>query len=176
MKILRVSFLFCSFVAVTLFAEETNTPTPSVTSNSAPEDATSDAPSTSITIDGITYEEVRWGRLTPATVTMYHKVGIATVPLAKLPAELQKQFGYDPQKAAAWQAAVQKANAARLAAEQKAAAERDAAERKAAEQRAAEQKAAAAKATAEKPKAPPPVSSTTTNIVKKTAIKPRPAW
>lgn len=168
MKILRVILLLCSFAVVVVLAEETNVPNPdSVSTNVAAGDVTSNTASNSITIDGTTYEDVRWGRLTPATVTIYHKTGIATVPLASLPPELQKQLGYDPEKAAKWQAAMDKTAAARLTAEQKAAAERDAADRKAAEQKAAEQKAAAAKANAGKQKAPPPVSSTSTNAVPK---------
>ena len=107
-------------------------------SNASPHDVTSNVASNSITIGGTTYEDFHWGRLTPGSVTIYHKVGIAKIPLAELPPELQKQFGYDPQKAATWETAVQKAGAAWGAAQQ-AAAEKIA-EQKAAEQRAAEQK------------------------------------
>jgi len=60
--------------------------------------ATNDLP-TAITVDGETYQEVRWGNATPGTVTIYHKAGIARIPLEKLPAELQQHFGYEPQKA-----------------------------------------------------------------------------
>ena len=45
---------------------------------------------------------MRWGRVTPATVTIFHKTGVATIPLGKLPPDLQKQLGYDSQKAAEW--------------------------------------------------------------------------
>lgn len=58
----------------------------------------------SLTVDGEKYEQVRWGNATPSTVTIYHKTGIAAIPLEKLPAELQQHFGYDPQKAAAFRA------------------------------------------------------------------------
>ncbi len=51
----------------------------------------------SVTIDGVVYEDVRIGRVTPPTVTIYHKKGIATVPLAELPPVLQKRCGYDPE-------------------------------------------------------------------------------
>jgi hypothetical protein len=177
MTMLRISFLLCSFVvAVTLFAEETNTPSAnSVTTNGAAGNVTSNTAPNNITIDGTTYEDVRWGRLTPSTVTIYHRTGIATVPLASLPPDLQKQFGYDPDKAAAWQAAVDKTNAARFAAEQKAEAAREAADRKAAEQKAAADKAAAAKANADKQKAPPPPGSTSTNAVPKKRTITNPA-
>ena len=57
---------------------------------------TNDAASNRITIDGITYEEVHWGKVTPSTVTIFHKTGVATISLAKLSPELQKRFGYDP--------------------------------------------------------------------------------
>jgi hypothetical protein len=85
-------------------AEYINTPTTaSATSNAAPSGVTSNAAPSTITIDGTTYQDVRWGRLTPSTVTIFHRTGIATMPLWKLPPDLQKQFGYDPQKAADWQ-------------------------------------------------------------------------
>lgn len=148
MRILGLcALLYISAIAAVLAEEAGALTSASATGNAAPSGATSDAASTSITIDGTNYEEVRWGRLTPDTVTIYHKTGIATISLVGLPTELQKRFGYDPQKAAAWQNAVQKATAARQAAE------RRAAEKRAAEQKAAEQKAAAAKAEAERQKA-----------------------
>jgi len=50
-------------------------------------------------IDGFKYEEVRWGRITPATATIFHKTGVATIPLEKLPPEWQSKLGYDPLKA-----------------------------------------------------------------------------
>lgn len=54
---------------------------------------------TKLTIRGETYEDVTWGRVTPADVTIFHKSGVATIPLRDLPEDLQKQFGYDSQKA-----------------------------------------------------------------------------
>jgi hypothetical protein len=92
---------------------------------SAEEIATNSA-TTNLTIDGVQYENVRWGRVTPATVTIFHKTGVASIPLGKLPPDLQKKFGYDPQKAAEWikaeaQAEQQRAAAAREAQPQKAA-------------------------------------------------------
>jgi hypothetical protein len=104
MNRLRVCILFFGFAVIAARAEETNTPAPaSATSNAAPSGVTSNGVSSSITIDGTTYQDVRWGRLTPSTVTIFHRTGIATIPLWKLPPALQKQFGYDPQKAADWQ-------------------------------------------------------------------------
>jgi hypothetical protein len=68
---------------------------------------------TKITIDGVTYEDVRWGTVTPATVSIFHSTGIASIPLEKLPPELQQRFGYDPKKATEYRAAEQTAEAAR---------------------------------------------------------------
>ena len=51
-----------------------------------------------VTVDGVTYSNVTWGAVTPATVKISHSAGIAVLPLAKLPADLQQQFGYDPEK------------------------------------------------------------------------------
>ncbi len=55
---------------------------------------------TTITVDGVTYENVRWGTVIPAAIPILHKTGAATIPLEKLPPELQKQLGYDLRKAA----------------------------------------------------------------------------
>ena len=62
-----------------------------------------------LTIDGVTSRNVRFGRTTPAEVSIFHATGVATVPLEKLPRELQKRFGYDPQEAAEYRAAQQAA-------------------------------------------------------------------
>lgn len=51
-----------------------------------------------ITIDGVTYENVRWGKPSLQSVEVIHKSGVASIPLSKLPEELQVKFGYDPQK------------------------------------------------------------------------------
>jgi hypothetical protein len=75
-----------------------------------------------VTVDGVRYENARLQVVNPATVKIWHSTGIAVVPTAKLPPELQKQFGYDPQLAAQWQAAQQKAAADAADARQKAAA------------------------------------------------------
>jgi hypothetical protein len=58
-----------------------------------------------ITIDSVTYENVRWQKPTPSSVEIFHKSGIASIPLSKLPPELQERFGYDPQKATAYSTA-----------------------------------------------------------------------
>jgi hypothetical protein len=66
-----------------------------------------------LTIDGITYQDVRFGAIRGTTVTIFHKTGVATVPIASLPQETQTKLGYDPVKA---QAAVEQA--AKLKSEQ----------------------------------------------------------
>src|SRR5206468_2491829 len=55
-----------------------------------------------LTVDGVTYSNVTFSASTPLSVSIRHSTGITRVPLAKLPAELQKRLGYDPQKAASW--------------------------------------------------------------------------
>jgi hypothetical protein len=81
----RAAVLFVLAVS-TSFAQETN-PLPRT-----------------ITVDGITYSNVTWWTVTPATVSIFHQTGVASIPLEKLPPELQQRFGYDPQRAAAYQA------------------------------------------------------------------------
>jgi DNA segregation ATPase FtsK/SpoIIIE-like protein len=83
---LATALLVLAVVSFASFAEDTNT-----------------LP-TMITVDGIIYSNVTWHTVTPATVTIYHQVGVASIPLEKLPPELQQRFGYDPQKAATYQA------------------------------------------------------------------------
>ena len=58
-----------------------------------------------LTADGVIYSNVTFGTVTPSSVTIRHSTGVAKVPLAKLPVEVQKQLGYDPLKAAEYQAA-----------------------------------------------------------------------
>jgi hypothetical protein len=87
-----VRILWIGLFTVTLgFAEETNL---------------------TLTVDGITYNNVRFVHPTPATVTIYHSTGVATIPLAQLPPDLQKRFGYDPQAATQWELTQQKIDAA----------------------------------------------------------------
>jgi hypothetical protein len=81
MKAFRLAVLLVVSAVVASFAGETNT-----------------LPTT-ITVDGITYSNVIWRTVTPATVSIFHQTGVASIPLEKLPPELQKRFGYDPQKA-----------------------------------------------------------------------------
>jgi hypothetical protein len=86
MKAVRIGVLILVFSVATSFAAETN------------------MLPTTITVDGITYSNVTWRTVTPATVSIFHQTGVASIPLEKLPPDLQQRFGYDPQKAAAYRA------------------------------------------------------------------------
>jgi hypothetical protein len=52
-----------------------------------------------LTVGGVIYTNAVFGAVTPYAVTIKHSTGVAEVPLSELPADLQKRFGYDPQKA-----------------------------------------------------------------------------
>lgn len=69
----------------------------------------------SLTIGEVTYESVRWGKITPADVTIFHAGGVCTIPLSSLPEDLQKRFGYDAAKAGAFSAKEQQAIAEKRA-------------------------------------------------------------
>jgi hypothetical protein len=73
-----------------------------------------------VTIDGVTYDHVRFEVASPTTVKIWHSTGIAVVPMANLPQQFQKQLGYDPEKAAEWQLAQQKKRAEQEFAKQEA--------------------------------------------------------
>jgi hypothetical protein len=75
MRILRRCLLLSIFAVASALAEDTNT---------------------SITINGVTYQDYRWGTVTPTTVSVFHRGGVATIPLEVLSPELQKRFGYRP--------------------------------------------------------------------------------
>jgi hypothetical protein len=86
MKVCRLAGVLFVFAVAALFAQETN------------------LLPTTITVDGVTYSNVTWRTVTPATVSIFHQTGVASIPLEKLPPELQQRFGYDPRRAAAYQA------------------------------------------------------------------------
>ena len=118
MNAFRVAvLLFVSAVAAS-FAEGTNT-----------------LPTT-ITIDGLTYSNVTWRTVTPATVSILHATGAASIPLEKLPPELQKRFSYDLKKAADFRAAERSKEAARQEALRKRRAEEAETQKQAAEEEA----------------------------------------
>lgn len=53
-------------------------------------------------IDGRTYSNVVFLSRTPATITIRHATGIATIPLEQLHPRLQIQFHFDPAAAASY--------------------------------------------------------------------------
>jgi len=91
MKVLLLGFIVIALTGVIIAAEPRKDVIPSVT------------------IEGVVYEDIRFGRVMPPTVTIYHKRGLANVPLASLPPELQKTLGYDKIKAEAERAAAEQA-------------------------------------------------------------------
>ena len=52
-----------------------------------------------LTVGEVIYTNAVFGAVTPYAVTIKHSTGVAEVPLSELPDDLQKRFGYDPQKA-----------------------------------------------------------------------------
>jgi hypothetical protein len=85
---MRIILSICLFAAASAFAAETNF---------------------TLTVDGITYTNAHFGATTPSSVTLFHSTGVATIPLEKLPPDLQKQLGYDPQRVAQQEAAAAEA-------------------------------------------------------------------
>lgn len=61
-----------------------------------------------LTVNGVTYSNVTFRTVTPSTVTIFHSTGIATLPLAALPPDVQKSLGYDPEKARAYELELKK--------------------------------------------------------------------
>lgn len=57
------------------------------------------------TLDGKTYRECRVARIYPDSICVLFSGGGARVPLANLPESMRAEFGYDPQRAAAFQRA-----------------------------------------------------------------------
>src|SRR5512145_589508 len=54
-----------------------------------------------LVVDGITYHDVRWGPVNQGKIQFFHSRGSAIVPLADLPKQYQRKFGYDPASATA---------------------------------------------------------------------------
>lgn len=61
-----------------------------------------------ITIDGVTYTDVHFAEKHGDSVDIFHSTGVRSVPMEKLPPELQKQLGYRPKKTAPQPAPAQK--------------------------------------------------------------------
>lgn len=53
-----------------------------------------------VTVDGIRYENVRWGPVNKGRVVIFHSRGNTTVPLDKLPEEYARQLGWTPSQTA----------------------------------------------------------------------------
>src|SRR5208283_2501417 len=67
---------------------------------------------TNLTVDGVIYSNVVFTGVTPTDVSIRHSTGATTIPLDRLPSELKKQFGYDPQNTARQREAIEPQNAA----------------------------------------------------------------
>lgn len=74
------------------------------------------------TVSGKKYTGVTINRVEADGLAISHDDGLAKVPFSDLSEELRKKYGYDPQKAAQYQAAMQAASAQRAAAANAAAA------------------------------------------------------
>ena len=73
-----------------------------------------------LTVDGVTYSNVTFGTVTPSSVTIFFRTGVASIALEKLPPDVQKQLGYSPEKIAELRTEEAKARAAKLYANAKA--------------------------------------------------------
>ena len=51
-----------------------------------------------LNIDGVTYEDVRFGQVRGNTVSIFYRGGVATVRIDRLPLNVQQELGYDPEK------------------------------------------------------------------------------
>jgi len=76
--------------------------------------ATAEETNFTITVDGITYSNVTFGTTTPTSASFRHSSGIGRVSMQKLPPEIQKQLGYDPEKAADYQNRLREQNIQQL--------------------------------------------------------------
>ena len=56
------------------------------------------------TISGTTYSDATVTKTTPAAISIVHSTGMAKIPFKELPAATQKKYGYDPAKAAEYEA------------------------------------------------------------------------
>ncbi|HEY3898973.1 MAG TPA: hypothetical protein VGM54_10190 [Chthoniobacter sp.] len=77
------------------------------------------------TVDGTEYKSVTVTRVTPASIQITYADGVASIPIATLPADLQKRLNYDPERAAKFekmQADLQQAQASAQASQAQAAA------------------------------------------------------
>lgn len=87
-------------------------------------------------VGGVVYRDVRVRQVTPGSVLILHRNGLAQLSLADLSPDLQARFNYDPDQAHAWEARAGAELAATSAARQALERQRDAAGREAATARA----------------------------------------
>jgi len=132
MNAFRIAALLCVCACASILAQQTNV-----------------AETTTLTIDGVTYSNAHWGAVSPSSVTILHKSGVASIPLEKLSPELQKQFGYDPQRASQYRAAEQRAAQQQAIVNQRLFAEENAKQQKQAAAQVKEQSEQAAPETAQ---------------------------
>lgn len=90
---------------------------------------TASEPATIVTLSGSRYEKAIVTGLAPDAISVTHSSGVARIPFIDLSPEIQKQYGYDPLKAAEYQKAVAQIERARQQAEQKQAATAEQAKR-----------------------------------------------
>jgi hypothetical protein len=67
------------------------------------------------------FEKAVVSRVEPDAITIMHATGVARVPFQDLSEEMQRKYGYDPQKALAYQQGIQRAAREQALAEAKAA-------------------------------------------------------
>ena len=137
------------------------------------------------TITGTTYSDARVTKTTPTAISITHSTGMAKIPFKDLPAATQKKYGYDPAKAAEYDAQEaqrvaeqkQRAETQRLQAEQENA-ERDQARiAKVPSELAQEQSSQRAAAQAEEEVKKKPLQQTTLFMLIKSDPKPGvPFW
>ena len=65
-----------------------------------------DEPQTIIALNGVRYEKAVVTSVTPAAVTVTHATGVASIPFAELPKEIQEKYHFNPARAAEWEKAV----------------------------------------------------------------------
>ncbi|MEY2545710.1 MAG: hypothetical protein QOG48_827 [Verrucomicrobiota bacterium] len=94
--------------------------------------------------DGTVLKNVTVTNVTPAYLSVTHDAGVAHVMLADLPAELQKKYRYDPDKAAKFAAADAEAQRQLIQQQQKLTAKQQASKEKATEDNARQQPQATA--------------------------------
>ncbi len=69
-----------------------------------------DAERTIVTLDGTKYEQATVSRVEPDGIRISYSDGATKIPFEQLSPELQKEFGYDPEKAGKHRAAMNAAN------------------------------------------------------------------